>query len=518
MYSYEDRIRAVKLYIKLDKRIAATLTQLGYPTKNALKTWCREYEQRQDVSMGYARSRLKYSEEQKQLAVDYYLDHDRCIASTLKALGYPCRGTLTGWISELFPNTRKPLTSKGIRTLHSEAFKNAAVIDLCMRPTSVQASANKLGVDRTTLYNWKNKLLGPEAPASMKNQDDLQPLPDRAELEKTVESLKRDIHKLRLEHDLLKMAAELLKKGQGINLILLSNREKTLMIDALRQTYAVPELLVELGLARSSYFYHRARLLGPDKYVDVRLAITDVFELNHRCYGYRRIKASLSKRHLHISEGVVRRLMGQAGLSIATPRRRRYHSYGGEISPAPENIINRDFHAATPNEKWLTDITEFHIPAGKVYLSPMIDCFDGMVISWSIGTRPDAKLVNTMLDAAIQTVEKCDGRPVVHSDRGAHYRWPGWLTRMGDAKLVRSMSRKGCSPDNSACEGFFGRLKNELFYSRSWQAITIEQFIQIVDSYIHWYNEKRIKISLGSLSPLEYRQSLGLITQTSPSF
>jgi len=224
MYSYEDRIRAVKLYIKLDKRIAATLTQLGYPTKNALKTWYREYEQQQDVSMGYARSRLKYSEEQKQLAVDHYLDHDRCIASTLKSLGYPCRGTLTGWISELFPNTRKPLTSKGIRTLHSEAFKNAAVIDLCMRPTSAQASANKLGVDRTTLYNWKNKLLGPEAPASMKNQDDQQPLPDRAELERTVESLKRDIHKLRLEHDLLKMAAELLKKGQGINLILLSNR------------------------------------------------------------------------------------------------------------------------------------------------------------------------------------------------------------------------------------------------------------------------------------------------------
>ena len=306
------------------------------------------------------------------------------------------------------------------------------------------------------------------------------------------------------------MAAELLKKGQGINLVLLTNREKTLVVDALRQTYAVPELLDKLDLARSSYFYHRARLLGHDKYVDVRLAIIEVFELNHRCYGYRRMKASLSKRHLNISEGVVRRLMGQAGLSITTPRRRRYHSYRGEISPAPENIINRDFHAENPNEKWLTDITEFHIPAGKVYLSPMIDCFDGMVISWSMGTRPDAKLVNTMLDSAIETVANCDDLPVVHSDRGAHYRWPGWLARMGDAKLIRSMSRKGCSPDNSACEGFFGRLKNELFYPRNWQATTIEQFIQIVDSYIHWYNEKRIKISLGSRSPLEYRESLGL--------
>jgi transposase-like protein len=175
MYSYEDRIRAVKLYIKLDKRIAATLTQLGYPTKNALKAWYQEYEQRQDVSMGYARSRLKYSAEQKQIAVDHYQDHGRCIASTLKALGYPCKGTLTSWIDELSPETRKHLVSKGSGVVHSETFKNAAVIDLCMRATSAQVSAQKLGVDRTTLYNWKNKLLGTEAPASMKNQDDPQP-------------------------------------------------------------------------------------------------------------------------------------------------------------------------------------------------------------------------------------------------------------------------------------------------------------------------------------------------------
>jgi transposase InsO family protein len=107
------------------------------------------------------------------------------------------------------------------------------------------------------------------------------------------------------------------------------------------------------------------------------------------------------------------------------------------------------------------------IPAGKIYLSPMIDCFDGLVVSGSIGTRPDAELVNTMPDAAIDTVVAGNDRPVAHSDRGGHYRWPGWLARIADARLVRSMSRKACSPDNAACEGFFGRLKNELFYARS---------------------------------------------------
>ena len=97
----------------------------------------------------------------------------------------------------------------------------------------------------------------------------------------------------------------------------------------------------------------------------------------------------------------MRRLMKQEDLFATTPKRRRYGSYLGEISPAPESLINRDFRSAAPNQKWLTDMTEFQIPAGKVTLSPIIDCFDGLVASWSLGTSPDAELVNSMLDAAI---------------------------------------------------------------------------------------------------------------------
>jgi transposase InsO family protein len=220
--------------------------------------------------------------------------------------------------------------------------------------------------------------------------------------------------------------------------------------------------------------------------------------------------ASLSRQAVHISEKVVRRLMKQESLVPVLRKRRRYGSYMGEISPAPDNLLNRDFSASAPNEKWLTDITEFQIPAGKVYLSPMIDCFDGLIVSWSIGTHPDAELVNTMLDAAIETVTASGNRPVVHSDRGGHYRWPGWLSRIAEAKLVRSMSRKACSPDNAACEGFFGRLKNELFYSRSWLTTTIDEFVSALDTYIRWYNEARIKISLGSRSPIEYRRTMGI--------
>lgn len=507
MFSYEDRLRAVQLYIKLGKRSGLTIRQLGFPTKNTLKDWYQEYERGLGLATGYARA-PRYSHAQKEVAVAHYLEHGRCFAATIKALGYPSRTLLPFWVQELHPQLHKRVVGRP-RAL-TLAMKQTAVIELCMREGSAQLVAEELGVSRPSLYTWKNQLLGHDAPASMKRKQDLQPSPELAELEEQAAALRQEVRRLRLEQDLLKKANELLKKDLGIDRQPLTNREKTQLVDALRSTYGLGELLREAGLPRSSYFYHRSRLDVADKYVDVRRVMADIFERNYRCYGYRRMQASLTRQCVNISEKLVQRLMKQECLVAATPKRRRYGSYMGEISPAPENLLQRDFSAAAPNEKWLTDITEFQIPAGKVYLSPMIDCFDGMVISWTIGTRPDAELVNTMLDAAIGTVTASNERPTVHSDRGAHYRWPGWLSRIADARLARSMSRKACSPDNAACEGFFGRMKTEMFYARNWLSTTIEDFIAELNSYILWYNEDRIKISLGARSPIEYRRDLGL--------
>jgi transposase InsO family protein/transposase-like protein len=506
MYSYEERLRAVPLYIKLDKRIGLTIRQLGYPTKNALKTWHREYEQSQKLRAGYTRP-TKFSQAEKERAVEHCVEHGRCIAATIKALGYPSRTLLSAWLQELHPQRTRVVRRS--QELAPQA-KQSAVIALCTRPASAQAVADQVGVSRGSLYKWKNQLLGHDAPASMKNKQGAPASSDRADLERQLETLQQDIRRLRLEKDVLEKANALLKKELGIDQQPLTNREKTLLVDALRSSYTVTELLCELDLPRSSYFYHRARLGVADKYAGVRQAMTDIFERNYGCYGYRRLHASLSDQCVRVSEKVVRRLMKQECLVAATSKRRRYGSYMGEISPAPDNVLNRDFTAGAPNEKWLTDITEFQIPAGKVYLSPMIDCFDGMVVSWSIGTRPNAELVNTMLEAAIDKVAASGERPVVHSDRGGHYRWPGWLARIADAKLVRSMSRKGCSPDNAACEGFFGRLKTEMFFARDWLSTSIEEFIAAVDAYIHWYNEVRIKSSLGFRSPAQHRRQLGI--------
>lgn len=201
--------------------------------------------------------------------------------------------------------------------------------------------------------------------------------------------------------------------------------------------------------------------------------------------------------------------MREEQLMVHHAKRRRYNSYMGEISPAVANVVGRDFHAAAPNLKWLTDLTEFALPAGKVYLSSVIDCFGGIVVNWTIGTNPNAELANTMIDGAIAHL-KNDEHPIIHSDRGCHYRWLSWIRKVESASLIRSMSKKGCSPDNAACEGFCGRLKNEMFFGRSWMGVSTQQFMSVLDRYLHWYNEKRIKVSLGYLSPVEYRQSLGL--------
>lgn len=121
--------------------------------------------------------------------------------------------------------------------------------------------------------------------------------------------------------------------------------------------------------------------------------------------------------------------MVEEQLVASRNRRRLYSSYCGEIGPAPDNLLARDFKAAKPNHKWLTDITEFQLPAGKVWLSPVVDCFDGKVVSWSLGTHPDAALASTMLEGAISTLNAGEN-PIIHSDRGGHYRWPGWLEQV----------------------------------------------------------------------------------------
>lgn len=520
MYSYEDRLKAVKLYIQYDKSYASVFRELGYPpSSHSIKLWYKEYQKNGDLHKSYSKTN-KYSNEQRQAAIRYYVEHGRSKTRTVKALGYPTRQQLTEWIKQDIPDEVRPCVKSRSLVYLSKEQKEQVAIELCTRDGSAQEIADKYQVSRHSVYKWAWDLLGEGnvSPMPKKKRDTKAVTPEGVaalkqeveQLHNEAEELQRQVYRLQLEKDVLEKAAEIIKKDEGVSLEELTNREKAIVIGALRNKYRLHELLDVFHMAKSSYCYQRAAIEVPDKYSDIRKKIRSVFDDSSFRYGYRRIHSSLKNEEITVSEKVIRRIMLEDKLIVPNVKRRKYKSYKGEITPAVPNVIERDFHAEQPNMKWLTDITEFNISAGKIYLSPIIDCFDGLPVSWTIGTSPDAELVNTMLDNAIGTLHENE-HPIIHSDRGSHYRWPGWIERMENAGLTRSMSKKGCSPDNSACEGFFGRLKNEMFYGRPWRDVTIEEFIKILDDYMHWYAEKRIKLSLGGLSPIQYRLSLGLI-------
>lgn len=237
-----------------------------------------------------------------------------------------------------------------------------------------------------------------------------------------------------------------------------------MVIDALRDRFSASVLRAELGISRSPYCYSRAAELRPDPYFQARQRIRRIFEQSKETFGSERIWLALrngddGQEPICISEKVIRRIMAQEGLRVIYVRKRRRHSScKGEVSEHPGDKVRREFHADAPNRLWLTDITRFTLPSCKCYLSAIVDCFDGKAVSHLLSKRPDADPANATL------VKALDGAAatgvVLHSDCGCHYRWPGWIGICDEHGIVRSMSKKACSPDNAACEGFFGRLKN----------------------------------------------------------
>lgn len=272
-------------------------------------------------------------------------------------------------------------------------------------------------------------------------------------------------------------------------------------------------LLKRLSISSSSYYYASEALNKVDKYKDVREVIEEEFLAANASRGYRYVYRRLLMRNdvLHVGEKKVREIMKEQGLVPVYVKKKRanYNSYTGEHSKAPDNLVQRKFSSDAPNKLWLTDISEFKLPDDKrkVYLSVIIDCFDGMATSWQISTSPNSELANNTLSDACKQLRPKEA-PIIHFDRGNHYRWPKWIEICKEHGLTRSMSKLGCSPDNSACEGFFGRLKNEFFYYRDWTGVSADDFILRLDAYIHYYNEERIKQSLGWLSPKQYRETL----------
>lgn len=449
-----------------------------------------------------------YTEEQKKIALGM-LDECGSVTEATRRLGYPSRSVLYHWARNDDAAGRR---AEGKIFSHYPAGIREEAIRLAEGGLGNSEVASRLGVSSpTVVYHWvrnarRGKQPMPKKPTPVIGAESASDGFEGDEVER--------IRRLELENDILRGVVDHLKVGC---LERLTNREKTLIINSLRLRTECPlrELTAFLRISKSSYEYQRKALLRPDKYALARTRIQEIFDEHDARWGSERIWAELRRedgdtRPLVVSEKIVRRIMRQEDLKVVyCKKRRHYNSYGGEQGERPGNLVRRNFHADRPNVLWLTDITEFGLGQGKVYLSPIIDCFDGKVVSWSISQNPDAELVSTMLKDATSVLRK-DERPILHSDGGVHYRWDCWVRRCDEAGITRSMSKKACSPDNSACEGFFGRLKNEFFYYRDWRNTAVKDFMTALDEWVRYYNEGRAKKSLGWLSPNQYRRSLGL--------
>lgn len=254
-------------------------------------------------------------------------------------------------------------------------------------------------------------------------------------------------------------------------------------------------------MARSVFYYHYNRLKIANKYAIEEDEIKKIFHKHKGRYGYRRVTAEMHNRGYAINHKTVQKLMERLGLKSQI-RKVRYRSYKGEVGKIAPNFINRDFATADPNRKWATDVSQINIGSEKLYLSPILDMFNGEIISYNISKSPNLEQVYDMLDKAFARFDNLEGL-ILHSDQGWQYQHFGYRKRLEERGVIQSMSRKGNCLDNAMAENFFGIMKSELLYVEKFE--TVDDFMKALEEYIDYYNNIRIKSRLKGKSPVQYR-------------
>ena len=261
-------------------------------------------------------------------------------------------------------------------------------------------------------------------------------------------------------------------------------------------------LLSIAQLPRATFYYHLKQMDRHDKYKDVKEEITAIYHENKGRYGYRRIAMELRNRDIPLNHKTVQRLMKELGL-VCHVRMKKYRSYKGDVGKVAPNLLNRDFNTTAPNQKWVTDVTEFSLFGEKIYLSPILDLHSSDLISYEISERPVLSMVTNMLDAAARQLP-LGAAPILHSDQGWQYQHKQYQQKLAEYGIIQSMSRKGNCLDNAVMENFFGLVKSELLYLQVFDSM--EHFKRELVEYLDYYNNRRIKAKLKGLPPAIHRQ------------
>lgn len=261
-------------------------------------------------------------------------------------------------------------------------------------------------------------------------------------------------------------------------------------------------MLLKLAkLPRSSYYYAVERLKAAQTYGDERATIRLICEEHKGRYGYRRVALALREKGFETNHKLVMKLMKAEGLTCQL-RRKRYRPNQGHEGRIAPNLLDQDFTTEQPNQKWATDVTEFNLLGKRLYLSPILDLFNGEVISYNVSRSASFELVMTMLKKAFQTLPDRSGL-ILHSDQGWQYQMKTYQRLLAEKGIRQSMSRRGNCYDNAVIENFFGMLKSEFFKRQIFASV--EDFQEKLSAYLDYWNNDRIKVKLNGLSPVAYR-------------
>lgn len=255
-------------------------------------------------------------------------------------------------------------------------------------------------------------------------------------------------------------------------------------------------------LARSTFYYQLGVLAAGDPDAELKTTMSAIYKRHRGNYGYRRITDALRMESGHVvNNKKVFRILGELGLR-STQRPKKYKSYKGDVGTAAPNLLQRQFATTGPNIKWATDVTELKCDGQKLFVSPVIDLFNGEIIAVQMHTRPKFELVTKMIKKAFAKLRPGD-KPMLHSDQGWHYRMKQYQATLVKHGVVQSMSRKANCYDNAVMENFFGIMKSEMFHGKKFSSI--DKLRKAISAYIKYYNNDRIKSRLKGLSPVKYR-------------
>ena len=259
-------------------------------------------------------------------------------------------------------------------------------------------------------------------------------------------------------------------------------------------------------ISSSTYSYELSKSDIDDKNTEIVNRIKDIFYENKKRYCVRRIYHQLINEGFKINHKKVQRIMNKYGL-FAKKYKKKYRSYQGRVGVVADNIILRDFKANKPNQKWTTDVSQFSFRWGNCFLSPIMDMFNNEIVSFDLSTKADYQQIERMLKK-VNIGEKDYTGLILHSDQGWQYQNPRYVDSLLKSGIKQSMSRKGNCYDNSIMESFFGLMKNEMFYGHEDEIGSFDIFKTIVNEYIDYYNNKRIKCKTNWMSPVAYRLSV----------